>query len=151
MFSKKQIIDIINYSLHVAHISYENKNYYGELSGYYENNKITIIIEDLLLPVEDGLWKITKKNSPSFDYDDKNLKIIKIESIEGQNFLGGYCNLGFEFINILSNFDENSFYFMRENGNLNLKKVQDIINAYEKKITNIEIKYKKKISKLKNL
>jgi len=94
----EDLISDINHGLVVAHVIYNNKNYYGECGGgqMLKPNIIGMWLDELLKPNKDGLWKKTK-GYKYFYINNKNCKVIKIGCIAGQNYAGGWESLGFEY------------------------------------------------------
>ena len=165
MVTNEDIIEAIKFGLCAAHVKFNNKNYYGEIHGSWNDKKdsVKVRLSELLLPIGGGLWKITQKSSQVFNINHTNCKVIKISDIDGQNFIGGRCKFGFKYINILSeNNDYNDLFFMKINGSLTYNIIEKINNSYKKSISKqvnqLDDYYdkkidslNKKISNLKNL
>jgi hypothetical protein len=94
----EDLISDINYGMGVAHVIYNNKNYYGECGGgqMLKPNIIGMWLDKLLKPNKDGLWKKTKEYK-YFYINNKNCKVITTSGIDGQNYAGGWESLGFKY------------------------------------------------------
>ena len=114
----KRLNGALDYGLTAAHIKYNNKDYYGEIYGYWDEKEehFNVHLSNLLLPVGGGLWKMTNKRSQTFTLNKNNCKLMKLKCIEGQNFIGGHTALGFTYIKIYEykrKFDDNNIYFIK--------------------------------------
>ena len=172
VITNEKILEAIEYGLTVAHIKYNNKDYYGELmcGGLVEKtNLIELVLVNLLKPNNEGLWKITNLTK-SFNINNKNCTVLNLKSIEGQNGTVGWCELGFIYIAVLSEHQDkhpekifiksNSYLpsstvykIQQEMGKLSEKKIEDsrkydavTINQYILEIKRLkELLHKKKI------
>ena len=135
MITNEDILCALEYGLTAAHIKCNNKDYYGEIYGYWDEKEehFNVHLSNLLLPVGGGLWKMTNKRSQTFTLNKNNCKLMKLKCIEGQNFIGGHTALGFTYIKIYEykrKFDDNNIYFMKKNGVINsnvMEKINDTV------------------------
>ena len=90
--TSENILCAAEYGLCAAHIKHENIDYYGEVFAQENRDEIMLC---LLLPSKKHkkYWLISEEFKT---FRLKSCSVVKLTSIEGQNLIQGFCDLGFE-------------------------------------------------------